>query len=227
MASLPVYDKTGAEVGRYEIDPAAIAPRINKQLLHDAVVMYQTNQRQGTARTKTRSEVAGSTKKLYRQKGTGNARAGSKRSGTRRGGGHIFAKRPRDWVYRLPRKALQQATRMAIASKLQDDQVTVIDQLSLTAPKTKDMAAILKAVKCDGASVLVATAGHDANVYRSARNIPKVSVAPAGDLNALSVLLPKRLLVTRAALDSIRERFAVDSAGEKPAKKPRDRKTKE
>ncbi|MBX7165283.1 MAG: 50S ribosomal protein L4 [Pirellulales bacterium] len=208
MSSLPVYDKTGAEVGRYEIDPAVLQLPINKQLLHDAVVMYQTNQRQGTAKTKTRSEVEGSTKKLYRQKGTGNARAGSRRSGTRRGGGHIFAKRPRDWVYRLPRKALQLATRMAIASKLQGEQVTVIDALAFDKPTTKEMAKILKALKCDGQSVLVATAEYDQNVLRSARNIPKVSVSPAGELNALNVLLPRRLLVTKAALDSLGSRLA-------------------
>ena len=93
MATLPIYDRSGAEVGKYEIDPAQLAPRISKQLLHDAVVMYQTNLRQGSAKTKTRSEVAGTTKKMYRQKGTGNARAGSRRSGIRRGGGHIHAKR--------------------------------------------------------------------------------------------------------------------------------------
>ena len=87
MVSLPIYDRTGAEVGKYEIDPAQLAPRISKQLLHDAVVMYQTNLRQGSVKTKSRSEVAGTTKKMYRQKGTGNARAGSRRSGIRRGGG--------------------------------------------------------------------------------------------------------------------------------------------
>src|SRR5690606_24500397 len=107
MVSLPVFDRAGKEVGRYEIDPAELAPRINKQLLHDAVVMYQANLRQGSFRSKSRAEVAGSTKKMYRQKGTGNARAGSRRSGIRRGGGHIFAKRPRDFSYRMPRKMLQ------------------------------------------------------------------------------------------------------------------------
>ena len=91
MATFAIYDRTGAEVGKYEIDPAELAPRISKQLLHDAVVMYQTNLRQGTVKTKSRSEVAGTTKKMYRQKGTGNARAGSRRSGIRRGGGHIHA----------------------------------------------------------------------------------------------------------------------------------------
>ena len=109
MASLTVYDRTGKGVGTYEIDPTDLAPRISKQLLHDAVVMYQSNLRLGTAQTKTRGMVAGTTKKMYRQKGTGNARAGSRRSGIRRGSGHIFAKRPRDWTFRLPRKALQLA----------------------------------------------------------------------------------------------------------------------
>src|SRR3954468_5768348 len=146
MASLTVFDRTGKQVGSYNLEPMDIAPRINKQLLHDAVVMYQSNQRLGTARTKSRAEVAGTTKKMYRQKGTGNARAGSRRSGVRVGGGHIFAKRPRDWTYRLPRKALQLATRMALAAKLRDDEVTLIDELKFDAPKTKDMAAILKAL---------------------------------------------------------------------------------
>jgi large subunit ribosomal protein L4 len=209
MATLPILDRTGKEVGSYEIDPTELAPRINKQLLHDAVVMYQRNQRMGTHRTKSRGEVAGSTKKMYRQKGTGNARAGGRRSGVRRGGGHIFAKRPRDWSFRMPRKALQLATRMALASKIKSAQVVLIDDLAFDAPKTKDMAAIIKAVGCGGGSLLVATAAHDANVYKSARNIEKVSVAPVTDLNALSLLAPRRVLLTRAALDAFRQRLAA------------------
>lgn len=206
MASLTVYDRTGGQVGTYEIDPAELAPSINKQLLHDAVVMYQSNVRLGTARTKSRGEVAGTTKKMYRQKGTGNARAGSRRSGIRVGGGHIFAKRPRNWVFRLPRKALQLATRMALASKIQDDQVTVIDDLKFAAPKTKDMATIIKALGLSGQSLLVTTVEHDVNVYKSARNIDRVTVSPVAGLNALNVLAPRRVLVTRAALDALRKR---------------------
>lgn len=206
MANLPIYNRNGEQVGSYEIDPAVLAPHINKQLLHDVVVMYQANQRLGTAKTKSRGEVAGTTKKMYRQKGTGNARAGSRRSGVRRGGGHIFAKRPRDWSYRLPRKALQTATRMALASKIRDNELLVIDDLAFSAPKTKEMAGILKALKCHGASLLVATAGYDANVYKSARNIDRVSISPVSELNALAVLAPRKLLVTKAALDAIRER---------------------
>lgn len=203
--ALTVYDHTGKQVGSYEIEPKDLAPRINKQLMHDAVVMYQSNQRQGTAQSKSRGMVAGTTKKMYRQKGTGNARAGSRRSGIRRGGGHIFHKMPRNWNYRLPRKALQLATRMALASKIRDSQVTVIDDLKFTAPKTRDMAAIISALKCEGETLLVATAAHDANVYMSARNIAQVSVSPVGDLNAWSVLARRRLLITRAALDKIKQ----------------------
>ena len=208
MANLPVFDRSGSEVGKYEIDPALLAPRINKQLLHDAVIMYQANRRQGSHKTKSRAEVSGSTTKMYRQKGTGNARAGSKRSGVRRGGGHIHAIRPRDYSYRLPKKALQAATRMAIASKLRDEQIVVIDELSFEGPKTRDMAGVLKALGLAGTSTLVTTEGHDANVYLSARNIAKVSVSPVADLNALSVLSPRRMLITRAALDFIRDRGA-------------------
>ena len=208
MASLPIFDRSGAEVGKYEIDPAQLAPRISKQLLHDAVVMYQTNLRQGSAKTKTRSEVAGTTRKMYRQKGTGNARAGSRRSGIRRGGGHIHAKRPRDWFYRLPKKALRLATRMALAARLGDDEITLIDNLAFEQPKTRDMAAVLKALKLAGRSLLVAVPGYDVNVYKSIRNLDRVSVVPVAELNALNVLTPQRLLMTPSALDALREKAA-------------------
>ncbi len=211
MASLKIHDRDGNEVGSYDIDPSDLAPRINRQLLHDVVVMYQANLRQGSHKTKSRAEVKGSTKKMYRQKGTGNSRAGSRRSGVRRGGGHIFAKRPRDYSYRLPRKAVQLATRMALASKVQDDEIVVIDELTFETPKTKDMAAILKALNLDKSSVLVTTAVQDNNVYKSARNIHKVTVSPVSDLNALSVLAPRRMLVTKDALDAIKQRAAGET----------------
>ncbi len=209
MLSLPVYDRSGVQVRTYEIDPAQLAPRISKQLLHDAVVMYQTNMRLGTVRTKNRSEVAGTTKKMYRQKGTGNARAGSRRSGVRRGGGHIHAIRPRDWSYRLTKKAIRLATRMAVASKLADNEVTLIDELRFEKPETRQMVAILKALKIDHGSLLVAVAAYDANVYKSARNLEGVSVAPVADLTALGVLRPTRLLMTCSALDALREKAAA------------------
>jgi large subunit ribosomal protein L4 len=215
MASLPVFDRAGKEVGKYDIDPAAIAPKINKQLLHDVVVMYQANLRMGTHKTKTRSEVRGTTKKMYRQKGTGNARAGSKQAPQRRGGGHAFALRNRDYSYRLPKKAIQAATRMAIASKLNSQDVIVLDELSLKSPKTKEVATILKALQLQGVSTLLATAAADPVVYKSVRNIDKVTISPVAELNALSVLIPKKLLVTRAALDAIRDRATKVTSGKK------------
>jgi large subunit ribosomal protein L4 len=208
MAVLPVLDMNGTKVGDYEIDPSAIAPKISKQVLHDAVVMYQANLRQGTHRTKSRSEISYSTKKLYRQKGTGNARAGSRGSGVRRGGGHIFAKRPRDYSYRLPRKVLRAAARMAIASKLLAGQVIVVDRLDFDAPKSKRMAAALKAIGAGGHTALIATENADVNVYKSARNIAGVSALPVAELNALAVLMPRRIVVTRAALDALKSSTA-------------------
>jgi large subunit ribosomal protein L4 len=208
MATLTVYNRSGQQVGTYEIDPAELAPRINKQLLHDAVVMYQANARQGTFKTKSRGEVSGSTRKLYRQKGTGRARAGDRKSGTRRGGGHIFAKRPRDFGYRLPRKALQAAMRMALAAKIRDNQVKLIDELSLDTPSTKTMAAILRALDLTNTTLLVATEAYAPVVYKSGRNIQGVSVLPVSDLNAYTVLRPRQLLMTKAALDAIRARAA-------------------
>lgn len=212
MLTLPVYDSQGAEVGKVQVDPAVIAPKVNKQLLHDVVVMYLANQRQGTKRTKPRGEVAGSTRKLYRQKGTGNARVGSRRAPQRRGGGHAMQLRPRSFYYRLPKKAVRAATRMAIASKLQDGEVVVVDKLEFSAPKTKEMAATLKALGLQGVTTIVATADYDVNVYLSARNVPGVGVTRVADLNALEVLRPKRMLVTEDALRLMQNGSADSSA---------------
>ena len=210
MPKLTIHDRKGAKVGTYSVEPEDFAPSINKQLLHDAVVMYQANQRQGTHKTKTRAEVVGSRKKMYRQKGTGNARAGHKRSGVRRGGGHIFARKPRDYSYRMPKKALRLATRMALASKVADDELIILDELSMDAPKTREMASVIKHLGVDGGSVLFATQGSDVNVYKSTRNIPGASVSPASDLNALSLLAAKRVVVTKAALDALKESAAKE-----------------
>jgi large subunit ribosomal protein L4 len=234
--NLAVYDMAGKKVGSYEIDPAELAPTVNKQLLHDAVVMYQANARQGTQKTKTRGEVAGSTKKLYRQKGTGNARAGGRRSGTRRGGGHIFAKRPRDFGWRMPRKALQVATRMALAARLADDEVKLVDALSVTGPKTAPVARMLAALGVGERTVLVAPEKHDANFWKSARNIDGVSVSPVGELNAWSILRPRSIVMTKAALDAFRAsakaaapvaRKPARRSAARPAKSRQDKSAKE
>lgn len=206
MISLKVRDTAGKEVGTYEFDPAELAPGINKQLLHDVVVMYEANRRQGNSATKSRGMVAGSTKKLFRQKGTGRARMGPKRTPIRRGGGHAFAKKPVDWGYRLPKKAIRLATRMALLSKFQDDQVVVVDSLAVESPKTKPVADMLKALGLGQTTCLLAIEEHDPNVWKSARNIGSLRVSPAADLNAYDLLRQRQLVVTRAALDKLRSR---------------------
>ncbi|XZE42863.1 50S ribosomal protein L4 [Pirellulaceae bacterium SH467] len=206
MTTLPVYDLSGNKVGEYEIDPASIAPKISKQLLHDVVVMYLANQRQGSNKTKTRGEVAGSTKKLYKQKGTGNARAGARRTPVRRGGGHANARQPRSYYYRLPRKAVQAATRMAIAAKISSGSVVVVDQLKMDAPKTKVLAGAFKALGLEGQTKTLAVGSLDRNVYLSGRNIQGCTISPVSDLNALVVLRPRKLVVTREALDWLKTR---------------------
>jgi len=205
MATLSVYNAAGSEVGKYEIDTDQIADRVSKQLLHDVVVMYQANLRQGSHNTRTRGQVAGSTKKLYRQKGTGNARAGSKRTNVRRGGGVARTVKPRDYSYRLPKKAVKLATRMAIRSKIDDGEVVVLDELSFDSPKTSQMAQTLKSLGLEGVTTLVATSEQDVATYKSGRNIAGVSVSAVRDLNALAVLAPKRMVITKDALDKIKD----------------------
>jgi len=204
MISAPIRDMSGKEVGTYQFDPADLAPAINKQLLHDAVVMYENNRRVGTVATKSRGMVKGSSKKLYRQKGTGRARAGNRRTPVRRGGGHAFAKVPKDWSYRLPKKAIRLATRMALLSKFQDGEAIVVDQLAVAEPKTRTIAAMLKALGVERQSCLLAIAGANANVWRSARNISTCRVAPCAELNAYDLLHQKRLVITREAIDQLR-----------------------
>jgi large subunit ribosomal protein L4 len=202
MATLDVYNLSGDVTGSIEIDTEKL-PSINKQLLHDVVVMYQNNLRQGSAKTKSRAEVAGSRRKMYRQKGTGNARAGHRTSGVRRGGGHIFAKAPRDFYYRLPSKAIRKATRMAIASKINDNEIVVVDGLSLEAPKTKEITGLISNLNLCGKSALITTAVNDTNIYMSARNIQRVDVSTLDNLNALSVLKVDALVMTREAVEAL------------------------
>lgn len=205
MVTLPIHDVAGNEIGKYEIDTDAIVGRISKQLLHDVIVMYQANKRQGSHNTRTRGQVSGTTKKMYRQKGTGNARAGSKRTNIRRGGGVARTVKPRDYSYRLPKKAIKLATRMAIRSRIDDGEAVVVDGLSMDAPKTSQVVAMLKSLGLSSTTTLIATAGDDTNVYKSGRNITGVSVEPVRQLNALSVLKPKRILFTKDALDKIKD----------------------
>jgi large subunit ribosomal protein L4 len=203
--SVQVFNRAGESVATISVDPAEFGGVINKQLLQDCVLMYRANQRAGTHSTLRRGEVAGSTKKLFRQKGTGNARAGTRRTNKRRGGGTAKGPKPRDYSYRLPKKALRAATRMAILSKFADNEVTVIDDLNFAQPKTKEFTTILKALKLTGLSCLMCTDIEQPTVYKSGRNIRGVGVLPAAQINAYEVLKRKRLLLTRAALEALRK----------------------
>jgi large subunit ribosomal protein L4 len=205
MLTLNVLNKQGETVGTVEVDPAEFGGEVNRQLLHDVVLMHLANQRAGTHSTLRRGEVAGSTKKLFRQKGTGNARAGTRRTNKRRGGGTAKGPKPRDYEYHLPKKAVRAATRMAILSKFQDQEAVILDELTVPEIKTKQVQALLKALKLEGTTCLFGTPDYDLNLYLSSRNIPEVQVMPTSQLNAYTVLRQKRLILTRAALEALRK----------------------
>src|SRR5215468_25405 len=150
MLNLNVYNRQGESVGTVDVDPEEFGGKINRQLLHEVVLMYLANQRAGTHSTLRRGEVSGSTKKLFRQKGTGNARVGTRRSNKRRGGGTAKGPKPRDYEYHLPKKAVRAATRMAILSKFQDKEALILDELTLSEIRTKDMVTVLKNLKLEG-----------------------------------------------------------------------------
>lgn len=203
MAEVPKLNSSFAESGTVSIDESVIAPKVTKQLVHDACVMYHANRRVGTSRTKSRGEVAGTTAKMYRQKGTGRARAGSRRTPVRRGGGHTFPKRNRDHSYSLPRKALQSATRMSLRLKLEAGEVKVLEGIDLAEPKTRLVAAALKVAGLAGQSCLFVTEGVNADLVRAARNIPHVSVLPRTDLNADIILRHRNILVFSDAAEAL------------------------
>jgi large subunit ribosomal protein L4 len=205
--SLDVFNVQGETVGKVEVDPAALGGKVNRQLLHEVVLMHLANQRAGTHSTLRRGEVAGSTKKLFRQKGTGNARVGNRRTNKRRGGGTAKGPKPRDYEYHLPKKAVRAATKMAILSKLQDQETVILEELKLPEIKTRQMVEILRNLNLEGATCLVGLAAGEADgeqtVYKSSRNIRGVEVSLASQFHAYGVLKPKRLLLTKAALQEL------------------------
>jgi large subunit ribosomal protein L4 len=207
--SVPVYNRQGTSVGSVEVNPADFGGKVNRQLLHDVVLMYLANQRAGTHSTLRRGEVAGSTKKLFRQKGTGNARVGTRRTNKRRGGGTAKGPKPRDYEYHMPRKAVRAATRMAILSKFQDNEAVVVDDLAASEIKTKPVADVFKALQktlnLKETTFLLGTSGFDKNLYLSARNVSGVKVMPVREFNAYLVLRQKRLVLTRAALEELKK----------------------
>ena len=202
MIDLAVYNVDGQEVESLRVDETALGGSVRHALLKQAIVMYHANKRVGTAATKSRSMVAGSSRKLFRQKGTGNARVGNIRTGKRRGGGMIFAKSLRDFRKRMPRKQKRLARDSAILAKLLDDNVVVVDGLKFDKPKTKDFMNVLTNLKIDR-SCLVTMDSVDENVLKSARNLPKVVVMPVSELNAFEICSYRKMLFTKDALLSV------------------------
>jgi large subunit ribosomal protein L4 len=219
--SLKVYNISGDQTGTVEVNPVDLGGKVNQQLLHDVVLMYLANQRAGTHSTLRRGQVAGSTKKIFRQKGTGRARAGTKRTNKRRGGGTAKGPKPRDYEYHLPKKAVRAATRMAVLSKFRDKEAVVIDELKLPEIATRYMAEVLENLKLDGTSCLLGIGASDIDeaktIYLSGRNIPHLQVTPAKEFNAYGVLRPKRLILTKAALQELCQNLAWKTMAESPA----------
>jgi large subunit ribosomal protein L4 len=210
MISLSVYNKDGKEVESLKVEEAAFGSRVRYPLLKQAVVMYHANKRVGTAATKGRGMVAGSTRKLFRQKGTGNARVGTRRTGKRVGGGVTFAKVSREFSKDMPKKQRRLARDSAILAKLRSGDVIIIDELNFEKPRTREFASVLGNLKIDR-SCLVVTDGFDENVYKSGRNIVKTAVMPVSDSNAGVICNHRKLLFTKAAFLSLLNRGAVVS----------------
>ena len=202
MIDLAVYSIDGKEVESLQVDEAVFGNFVRFDLLKQAIVMYHANKRIGTAATKSRGMVAGSTKKLFRQKGTGNARVGNSRTNKRVGGGVAFAKVVRDFGKRMPKKQKRLATDSAILAKLFSENLVVVEKLGFEKPKTKDFANILGNLNINR-SCLVAIDGPDESLYKSARNVPKVDVTTVANLNAGDVCVHQKVLFTKDAFLSL------------------------
>jgi large subunit ribosomal protein L4 len=207
MSAAAMYDQSGARIGEVELNPAVFGGRPHTAVLHEAVVWQLAGRRRGTHATLTRGEVSRSTKKLYRQKGTGRARHGSRGAPIFVGGGVAHGPTPRTYAYALPGKVRRLAIRSALAAKAAGGRVAVVVQLDLERPRTRELAALLRAVG-EGGSVLLVTAAPHRVVARSAANIPGVRVASAASLNVHDVLAADRLLFTREALERVTEALA-------------------
>jgi len=202
MIEVPVFNQTGEQIDTLQVDEERLGGEVRTNLLKQALVMYHANQRQGTVRTQARGEVAGSTRKIYRQKGTGNARQGSIRQPVRVGGGHAKNKRPKEWRQAMPKKARRLATRSAILAKIQAKDIRVVDKIALEQPKTKFVAQVFKALGIDR-SCLLAVNGRDEPFERSARNIDRLTLTSVAQLNAWDIMRNRTLLVTRDGLNEI------------------------
>jgi len=206
--TVPMYDSKGKEVAKFELDKGLFTGEVNKGVLYQFLRMYNANQRQGNASTKTRSDVSGGGKKPWRQKGTGRARAGSTRSPLWRGGGKVFGPHPRDFHYDIPKKIKRSALLSSLNSKVLDEKLIGIESIDMAEAKTKQFQAILDALKLKGRSLFVLDA-IDKKISRASRNIQDVSVKNYKDFNPADVLSCDTVVMSKAALEKIPERFKL------------------
>lgn len=208
MAFMNVYNQSGEVTDQIELSSDILETAINEDVLHQVVVMQLANKRVGTASTKRRDEVSGSGRKLYRQKGTGMARAGSRRSPLRIGGGVVFGPKPRDYGYKVPKKIRRLAIKSALADKFQNNNVIIIDSLTFDHPKTKQMVNVINNLNISTSEkVLFILSATDMNVLLSARNIPRVNVCVWSNINTYDILWHDKLVITQEALRNIEEKF--------------------
>lgn len=207
MSTSVPFLKSSGELGERAVNAETFTRRGKKVLLKEFVIMAEARKRVGTHSTKTRSEVSGTTAKMYRQKGTGTARKGNRKAPQLRGGGMAFAKKPRDYGWHMPKKARRAALEAAIRGKLEDNEVMVVESFGIDAPRTKDFTALLGRLGINGGSFLIVPVAHSDGLWRSSRNVPGAGYMVASDLNAYDVLRHKILVLEEAALNSLEERF--------------------
>ena len=206
MAKVSVYTMEGSQVGEIELSDAVFGVKVNEHLVHMAVLQQLANNRQGTQKAKTRSEVSGGGRKPWRQKGTGHARQGSTRAPQWTGGGVVFAPTPRDYSFKLNKKEKQLALKSALTSRVAEEKIFVLDALKMDEVKTKKFQAVLDALKVNKA--LVVLEENDQNVILSARNIPNVKTAQTNTINVYDILKYDTLVITKDAVSKIEEVYA-------------------
>ncbi len=205
---LEVYKKDGSKSGetvKLSADVFGIEP--NEHAIYMAVRSYLDNQRQGTHKVKTRAEVRGGGKKPFKQKGTGNARQGTSRSPVMTGGGSIFGPKPRDYSYDLPAQMKKLARKSALSAKAKEGQIKVVEDFAFEAPKTKEMAAVLKALQLDSTKTLFLTGRSDSSVYKSGRNIPRLNILPADTVSTYDLVNNQVILFQKSAVEVLHNTF--------------------
>lgn len=207
MPKVTLFNQSGAEVGEIELNDSVFGIEPNKHVMAEAVISLRASQRQGTHKAKNRAEVRGGGRKPWRQKGTGRARQGSIRAPQWRGGGTVFGPVPRSYAYKLPKKVRRLAIKSALSTKVQENSVVVLDQLTFEAPKTKEFVGVLNNLSVD-TKALVVTGDVNENVELSARNIPGIKVVTANSVNVLDVLGHDKLIMTKDAVEKVEEVLA-------------------